>query len=405
MFRGLFHCMHDKTRYPLPSMNDRDYRFATRAIHAGQRPDPSTGAIMPPVYQTSTYVQPALGEPVAGYEYARVTNPTRDALQANVAALEGGRYGAAFGSGLAAIEAVVKRLSAGDHVVSEENTYGGTPRMFNTVLGRLGIEFTYVDGRDPELIRKAIRTDTRLIYLETPTNPMMRITDLAAAAEIGRQAGIPTCVDNTFATPYNQRPLELGIDLVVHSTTKYMNGHSDVVGGMVVTDDDDWAEHLYYMQKATGGIPGPMDAWLTLRGTKTLAVRMEAHNRNGQALAEFLSGHPKVVAINYPGLPSHPQHELATRQMTGFSGMISIEVGSLERARAVVEGTRIFALAESLGGVESLIGHPATQTHAAVDPEHRAAMGITDGLVRLSAGIEDVEDLIADVAGALDAAP
>jgi cystathionine beta-lyase/cystathionine gamma-synthase len=386
-------------------MTDRDFRFATRAIHAGQRPDPATGAIMPPVYQTSTYVQPALGQPLHGYEYGRVSNPTRDALQANVAALEGGRYGAAFGSGLAAIEAIVKRLSAGDHVVSEENTYGGTPRMFDTILARLGIGFTYVDGRDPDRIRQAIRPETRLIHLETPTNPMMRVTDLAAAAEIGQAAGIATCVDNTFASPYNQRPLEFGIDLVVHSTTKYLNGHSDVVGGLVVTDDDGWAEHLYYMQKAAGAVPGPMDAWLTLRGTKTLAVRMEAHNRNGQALAEYLAGHPKVVAVHYPGLPSHPQHELAARQMCGFSGMISIELGSLERARAVVEGTRVFALAESLGGVESLIGHPALQTHAAVDPERRTAMGITDGLVRLSVGIEDVDDLIDDIARALDAAP
>jgi cystathionine beta-lyase/cystathionine gamma-synthase len=381
------------------------HRFATRAIHAGQKPDPTTGAIMPPVYQTSTYVQPALGEPKLGYEYARVTNPTRDALQANVAALEGGRYGAAFGSGLAAIEALVKKLSAGDHVVSEENTYGGTTRMFNTILARLGIEFTYVDGRDLDQLRNAIRPETKLLYLETPTNPMMRLTDLAGAAQIGRDAGIPTCVDNTFASPYNQRPLEHGIDVVVHSTTKYLNGHSDVVGGMVVTSSDEWGEHLYYMQKAAGAVPGPMDAWLTLRGTKTLAVRMEAHNRNGLAMAEFLAEHPKVEAIHYPGLPSHPQHELARRQMKGFTGMISIELGSLERARATVEATRIFSLAESLGGVESLIGHPAMQTHAAVAPDRRAAMGISDGLVRLSVGIEDPQDLMDDVAQALDAAP
>ncbi len=386
-------------------MTDSDHRFATRAIHAGQAPDPTTGAIMPPVYQTSTYVQPALGEPKRGYEYARVTNPTRDALQANVAALEGGRYGAAFGSGLAAIEAIVKKLSAGDHVVSEENTYGGTTRMFNTVLARLGIEFTYVDGRDIDRVRAAIRPQTKLIHLETPTNPMMRVTDLAAAGQLGRETGIPTVVDNTFASPYNQRPLELGIDVVVHSTTKYLNGHSDVVGGMVVTDSDEWAEHLYYMQKAAGAVPGPMDCWLALRGTKTLAVRMEAHNRNGLRMAEFLAEHPKVETVNYPGLPSHPQHELAARQMKGFTGMISIEVGSLERARGLVENTRIFALAESLGGVESLIGHPAMQTHAAVPPERRAAMGISDGLVRLSVGIEDPEDLIEDVAQALDAAP
>jgi cystathionine beta-lyase/cystathionine gamma-synthase len=384
-------------------MTDQNHRFATRAIHAGQRPDPTTGAIMPPVYQTSTYVQPSLGEPLGGYEYARVTNPTRDALQANVAALEGGRHGAAFGSGMAAIEAVVKRLSAGDHVVSEENTYGGTPRMFNTILARFGIEFTYVDSRDPSRIQEALRPNTRLIYLETPTNPMMRITDLTAAAEIGRAAGVPTCVDNTFASPYNQRPLEFGIDVVVHSTTKYLNGHSDVVGGMVITSDEAWAEHLYYMQKAAGAVPGPMDAWLTLRGTKTLAVRMEAHNRNGQAMAEFLAEQPQVQSVNYPGLPSHPQHALAARQMRGFTGMISIELGSIERARVFVENTRIFSLAESLGGVESLIGHPAMQTHAAVPAERRAAMGISDGLVRLSVGIEDIDDLIEDAGQALDA--
>ena len=385
-------------------MPDTKQRFATLAIHAGQQPDPTTGAIMPPVYQTSTYVQPALGQPKQGYEYARVTNPTRDALQANVAALEGGRYGASFGSGLAAIEAIVKKLSAGDHVVSEENTYGGTTRMFDTILTRLGIRFTYVDTRSPDAIRAAIRPETKLIHLETPTNPMMRLTDLAAAAEIGRVAGIPTCVDNTFASPYNQRPLELGIDLVVHSATKYLNGHSDVVGGIVVTSDDEWAEHLYYMQKAAGAVPGPMDCWLTLRGTKTLAVRMEAHNRNGQTVAEFLAGHPGVEAVHYPGLPSHPQHELARRQMRGFTGMISMELGSLKRARAVVEATEIFSLAESLGGVESLIGLPALQTHAAVAPERRAAMGITDGLVRLSVGIEDVDDLIEDLERALDRA-
>ena len=386
----------------MPDQPDQQQRFATRAIHAGQQPDPTTGAIMPPVYQTSTYVQPALGEPLQGYEYARVTNPTRDALQANVAALEGGTHGAAFASGLAAIEAIVKKLSAGDHVVSEENTYGGTTRMFNTVLARLGIQFTYVDSRDPDNIRNAIRRETRLIHLETPTNPMMRLCDLAAAAAIGRENGIATCVDNTFASPYNQRPLELGIDMVVHSTTKYLNGHSDVVGGMVVTSDDEWGEHLYYMQKAAGAVPGPMDSWLVLRGTKTLAVRMEAHNRNGQAMAEFLAEHPAVKGVNYPGLPSHPQHELARRQMKGFTGMISVELGSLEAARTVVQSTRIFSLAESLGGVESLIGHPAMQTHAAVAPEQRNAMGISDGLIRLSVGIEDIEDLKADIGQALD---
>ncbi len=385
-------------------MTDPRHRFATKAIHAGQRPDPTTGAIMPPIFQTSTYVQEGLGRPRAGYEYARVSNPTRDALEANVAALEGGAHGAAFASGLAAIEAVVKRLSAGDHVISEENTYGGTTRMFSMVLSRLGIEFSYVDTRDPDAIRDAMRPETKLVHVETPTNPMMRITDVVAAAGVAHEGGALLSVDNTFATPYNQRPLELGADIVIHSTTKYLNGHSDVVGGIVVTGDDEVAEELRFMQKATGGVPGPMDCWLVLRGTKTLPVRMEAHNRNGQRIAEFLAGHPRVEQVNYPGLASHPQHALAAKQMSGFTGMLSMELGSAERAKKVVEGTRVFSLAESLGGVESLIGLPALQTHAAVPPERRVAMGITDGLVRLSVGIEDVEDLMEDLDQALAAA-
>jgi cystathionine beta-lyase/cystathionine gamma-synthase len=382
-------------------MSDREQRFATRAVHAGQKPDPTTGAIMPPVYQTSTYAQEALGKPRGGYEYARVQNPTREALEANVAALEGGRHGVAFASGIAAIEAIVKRLSAGDHVVSEENTYGGTTRLFNQVLQRLGITFTYVDSRDPEAVRKAVRPETKLIYVETPTNPMMRLCDLRAIAAIARDAGIHLAVDNTFASPYNQRPLELGATIVVHSSTKYLNGHSDVIGGIVVTDDDEVAQDLRFLQKAAGAVPGPWDCWLVLRGTKTLHLRMEAHNRNGQRIAEFLENHPAVGRVYYPGLPSHPQYDLARSQMRGFTGMISMDLGSIDRARKVVERTRIFTLAESLGGVESLIGHPALQTHAAVPKERREAMGITDGLVRLSVGIEDVEDLIEDLDQAL----
>ena len=382
-------------------MSDHELRFGTLAVHAGQEPDPTTGAVMPPVYQTSTYVQEALGKPRRGYEYARVQNPTREALEANIATLEGGRHGIAFASGLAAIEAIVKRLSAGDHIVYEENVYGGTHRMFAQVLSRFSLEFTAVDTRDPEAVRRAIRPNTRLILLETPTNPMMRLTDLRAVAGIAREAGVLLAVDNTFATPYNQRPLELGADIVVHSTTKYLNGHSDVVGGIVVTNDDQVAADLRFLQKATGAIPGPWDCWLVLRGTKTLHLRMEAHNRNGQQIAEFLERHPKVERVYYPGLPSHPQHELARRQMRGFTGMISIELGSLERARKLVEGTRIFALGESLGGVESLIGHPAIMTHASVPRERREAMGITDGLVRLSVGVEDVNDLIEDLDQAL----
>ena len=382
-------------------MSESQLGFGTRAVHAGQTPDPTTGAIMPPVYQTSTYVQDALGEPRRGYEYARVQNPTREAMEANIAALEGGRHGAAFASGLAAIEAILKRLSAGDHVVSEENLYGGTHRMFTRVLARLGISFTFVDTADPQQVRDALRPETRMVYIETPTNPMMRVADIAAIASIAHDAGVILVVDNTFASPYNQRPLELGADIVVHSSTKYLNGHSDVIGGIAITNDDDIAADLRFMQKATGGVPGPWDSWLVLRGTKTLHLRMEAHNRNGMMVAQYLEQHPAVERVYYPGLPSHPQHELARRQMRGFTGMVSMELGSLERARRVLERTRIFALAESLGGVESLIGHPVTMTHASVPSERRKAMGVTDGLVRLSVGIEDPEDLIADLDQAL----
>jgi cystathionine beta-lyase/cystathionine gamma-synthase len=376
-------------------------RFGTRAIHGGQAPEETTGAIMPPIFQTSTYVQPKLGEPLRGYEYARVQNPTREALERNIAALEGGSHGAAFASGMAAIEAIIKRLSAGDHVIYEENVYGGTHRMFAQVYARLGIAFTPLDTRDPDRVRDAVRDNTRLILVETPTNPMMRITDLRAVASIAEEAGALLCVDNTFASPYNQRPLELGAHIVVHSSTKYLNGHSDVVGGVVVTNDGVVAEGLHFMQKATGGVPGPWDAWLVLRGTKTLHVRMEAHNRNGQAIAEFLEKHDGVERVHYPGLESHPQHQLARCQMRGFTGMISIELGSLDRARRVTEATRLFALAESLGGVESLIGHPAIMTHASVPREMRERMGVTDGLVRLSVGIEDVDDLKDDLDRAL----
>ncbi|MCI0432181.1 MAG: PLP-dependent aspartate aminotransferase family protein [Gemmatimonadetes bacterium] len=378
-----------------------DRRFATRAVHAGQAPDPTTGAIMMPVYQTSTYVQPKLGEPLRGYEYARVQNPTREAMQANVAALESARHGIAFASGMAAIEAIVKRLSQGDHVIYEENCYGGTQRMFTQVFARLGLEFTAVDARDPACVADRVRPTTRLILVETPTNPMMRICDIAALAAIAHGAGARLCVDNTFASPYNQRPLEMGADLVVHSATKYLNGHSDVVCGVVATSDDGIAEDLRFMQKATGGVAGPWDSWLVMRGAKTLHLRMEAHNRNGQRVAGFLESHAAVEAVYYPGLPSHPQHELARQQMRGFSGMVSFEMGSLERARTVAEATRLFALAESLGGVESLIVHPAIMTHASVPREMRESMGVTDGLLRLSVGIEDADDLVEDLDQAL----
>jgi cystathionine beta-lyase/cystathionine gamma-synthase len=382
----------------------KQYRFGTLAIHAGQVPEATTGAIMPPIFQTSTYVQPKLGEPKGGYEYARVQNPTREAMEANIAGLEGGRHGMAFASGMAAIGAIVQRLSAGDHVVYEENVYGGTHRFFDKVMRRLGIDFTAVDSSDPQRVADAVRPTTRLIHLETPTNPMMKLCDIEAIVGIANARGIHVVVDNTFASPYNQRPLELGAHMVVHSSTKYLNGHSDVVGGIVVTSDAAIADELRFLQKAAGAVPGPWDAWLVMRGTKTLHVRMETHNRNGQRVAEWLVEKLGAEHVFYPGLPTHPQHELAKRQMRGFTGMISVDLGGLDRATRFVQGTRLFALAESLGGVESLIGHPAIMTHASVPKEMRDRMGVTDGLVRLSVGIEDVEDLIADLEEALASA-
>lgn len=384
-------------------MQKTSHNIATIAIHGGQAPDPSTGAIMPPIYQTSTYVQPALGEPLDGYEYARVQNPTREALERNIAALEGASHGIAFASGMAAIEAIVKRLSSGDHVVYEENVYGGTHRMFVQVLARLGIEFTRVDSRDLNAVEAAMKPNTRLLHIETPTNPMMRVSDLRAIAKLAHDRGALVAVDNTFASPYNQQPLALGCDIVVHSSTKYLNGHSDVIGGVVATSNDDVNNELRFLQKASGGVPGPWDSWLVLRGTKTLAVRMERHNSNGQKIAEWLATRSDIEAVHYPGLPSHPQHELAKSQMRGFTGMISLELGSLERATRVAQATRLFSLAESLGGVESLIGHPAIMTHASVPREIRAEQGVTDGLIRLSVGIEDADDLIEDLDNAFKA--
>jgi cystathionine gamma-lyase len=372
--------------------------FGTRAIHAGVEPEPITGAIMTPIFQTSTYVQPAVGEPRDGrYDYGRTANPTREALEASIAALEGGTHGVAFASGLAAIEAIVKRLSAGDHVVSEENTYGGTTRMFNHVLSRLGIDFTYVDARDADAVAAAMRPNTKLVHVETPTNPMMKLCDIAAVADIAHAGGALLCVDNTFASPYNQRPLEMGADFTMHSSTKYVNGHSDVIGGLVAVGNVDLADDLYFIRKSTGAVPGPMDCWLTLRGIKTMHVRMQRHNENGLAVAQWLESHPKVDRVLYPGLPSHEQHDLATRQMSGFTGMVSVDVGTLERTKALTEHLRIFSLAESLGGVESLVNVPALMTHGSVPEERRQAMGITPGLVRFSVGIEDIDDILADL--------
>jgi cystathionine gamma-lyase len=379
------------------------YSFDTLAIHAGQSPEETTGAIMPPIFQTSTYVQPKLGEPKGGYEYARVQNPTREALEANVAALEGGRHGMAFASGMAAIGAIVQRLSAGDHVIYEENVYGGTHRFFDKVMRRHGMDFTAVDSSDPQRVADAIKDNTRLIHLETPTNPMMKLCDLEAITGIANERGIHVVVDNTFASPYNQRPLEQGAHIVMHSSTKYLNGHSDVVGGIVVTSDEGIAEDLRFLQKAAGAVPGPWDSWLVLRGTKTLHVRMERHNSNGQRIAEWLAEKVGPEKVFYPGLPTHPQHALAKKQMRGFTGMISVDFGSLERATRVVQNTKLFALAESLGGVESLIGHPAIMTHASVPQEMRDRIGVTAGLIRLSVGIEGVDDLIQDLETALSA--
>jgi cystathionine beta-lyase/cystathionine gamma-synthase len=387
----------------LVSDHDLQGRLATRAVHAGLRPDPLSGAVMPPIYQTSTYIQDGLGRPHQGYEYARTQNPTRELLERSIASLEGGRHGFAFGSGLAALDAVMKLLSAGDHVVCGENVYGGTHRQMTHVWARMGLTFTFVDGSDGDKVAAAVTPRTKLVYAETPTNPMMRLCDLAATAEIAQRAKALFVVDNTFATPCFQRPLEFGADIVLHSTTKYLNGHSDMVGGMLVTKGDEVAQRLAFLQNATGAVPGPFDCWLALRGIRTLPLRMRQHDFNGRRVATWLSTHARVQQVYYPGLPTHPQHDLACRQMSGFGGMVSVELGDASRARRVVESTRLFALAESLGGVESLIGHPASMTHASVPREMREAMGLTDSLVRLSVGIEDPEDLIADLDQALSA--
>jgi len=370
--------------------------FSTDAIHVGQEPDPATGAIVVPIYQTSTFVQEELGKH-KGYEYARTSNPTRAALECNLAALERGQFGFAFASGMAAINATMSLFKVGDHIVAGHNLYGGTFRLFERILRDSGLSFTYANTCQLEEVEKAFRPNTRMLYIETPTNPVMEITDVAAAARLAHEHQAILAVDNTFMSPYFQRPLELGADIVIHSTTKYLNGHSDGVGGAVILNDAELAARLKFIQNAAGAILGPFDSWLVLRGVKTLAVRMERHNVNGLAVAHHLEAHPKVEKVYYPGLPSHPQHELAKKQMTGSGGMLAFETGSLENARTVLKSVRLCSLAESLGGVETLISHPATMTHAIVPPEERRRLGITDGLVRISVGIEDVEDLIADL--------
>jgi cystathionine gamma-lyase len=379
-------------------------RFDTLAIHAGQHPDPTTGAIMTPVYFTSTYVQAGPGEH-KGYEYSRTKNPTRVALENCLAALEGAKFGAAFGSGCAATDMLMHLLEQGDHVICSDDVYGGTFRLFDKVFKRAGYTFSFVDMTDPSNIEKAITPKTKMVWVETPTNPMLKLVDLKAAADIAKKHQLISVCDNTFMTPYNQRPLEFGFDVVTHSTTKYLNGHSDCVGGFVCTNDQGLAERIYFHQNAVGGVPGPMDSFLVLRGVKTLHVRMQRHEENAKKIADFLAVHPKVAKVTWPGLPSHPQHELARRQMKGFGGMMTFEIkGGVEVARAFLKAVKIFACAESLGGVESLIEHPAIMTHASIPRETREKLGISDGLIRLSVGIEDAADLIDDLTQAFDAA-
>ena len=379
----------------------KNARFATVCLHAGQEPDPSTGAIITPIFQTSTYVQDELGKH-KGFEYARTQNPTRSALEANLAAIEGGRAGFCFASGMSAISAITARLSTGDHVIVTDNTYGGTFRLFDKVLTRYGLQFSYVDTSRIEDVERAFTPQTKLVFLETPTNPVLRLSDIAEIAALTHRKGAILAVDNTFASPCLQSPIALGADLVMHSTTKYLNGHSDSIGGAVIAVRDEDIEWLKFIQNSAGAILSPFDSWLVLRGTKTLPLRMKQHTANGTALAQFLEKHPKVTKVIYPGLPSHPQYALAQKQMpNGCGGMLSFEVASLDAARQVLNKFKLMALAESLGGVETLVCHPASMTHASVPPERRAKIGLSDALIRISAGIEDIDDLLEDLAQAL----
>ncbi len=375
--------------------------FSTVAIHAGNEPDPVTGAVSVPIYQTSTYKQEAFGKPTGGYEYARTQNPTRTALELNIAALEGAKFGFAFASGMSAIDTVLKLVKSGEHVILGDNTYGGTFRLFSKILTNYGVEFDLADTTDIANLESAFKPNTKMVFVETPTNPVMSVTDLQAVSDLAHAHGAKVVCDNTFMSPYFQRPIEFGCDIVVHSTTKYLNGHSDSVGGFVALNDEEDAEWIGFVQNGIGAILSPFDSFLVLRGTKTLAVRMEAHDKNGRIVANFLSEHPKVEKVFYPGLVSHPQHELAKRQQSGFGGMVAFETGSLDNAKKVLEGVKLCILGESLGGVESLISHPASMTHASVPKGKRDALGITDGLVRVSVGIEDVEDILADLDQAL----
>lgn len=374
--------------------------FSTTAIHAGNEPDIATGAVSVPIYQTSTYAQEGLGKH-KGFEYARTQNPTRSALEKNISALENAKYGFAFASGMSAIDAVLKLVKGGDHVILGDNTYGGTYRLFSRILVDYGIEFDLADTSDISNLENAFKPNTKMVFVETPTNPVMTVTDLRAVSEMAHARGARVVCDNTFMSPYFQKPIDLGCDIVVHSTTKYLNGHSDSVGGFVALNDETDAEWIKFVQNGIGAILSPFDSFLVLRGTKTLAVRMEAHDKNGRIVANFLAEHPKVQKVYYPGLTSHPQHELAKRQQSGFGGMVSFETGSIDNAKKVLESVKLCTLGESLGGVESLISHPATMTHASVPAETREKLGITDGLVRVSVGIEDVEDIIEDLDRAL----
>ena len=381
-------------------MKSKQSGFATRSIHVGNEPDPSTGAVAPPIFATSTYAQEELGK-TKGYDYSRAGNPTRTRLEENLASLEGGRAARVFSSGMAAVAALAGLMKAGEHVVASDNLYGGVPRLFNQILVNYGLSFTYVNTAEPRNVAKAVRKNTRFVYLETPTNPLMGLTDIAAVCQIAHKRGCQVVVDNTFMTPYFQQPLRLGADIVLHSTTKFLNGHSDGIGGVLVCDSPEVAEKLAFIQKAVGAILSPFECWLVLRGVKTLAVRMKQHDASGRVVADFLSRHPKVNKVFYPGLKSHPQHELACRQMTGFGALITFETGSLANARKLFKRFKICTLGESLGGVETLISHPATMTHAAIGAEGRKRIGLTDGMVRISVGIEDVEDLIGDLEQAL----
>ncbi len=380
---------------------DKDLRFGTRAVHGGQKPDPTTGAVMTPIYQTSTYAQSAPGVH-KGYEYSRTANPTREALERSMASLEKGKHGIAFSSGMAATSSIMKLLKAGDHLVCSDDVYGGTFRLFDKIYRNFDLGFSFVDTSDIKNIEQAITKKTKIIWIETPTNPTLKITDIAAAAEIARKNDLMLVVDSTFMSPYFQNPLDLGADMVLHSTTKYIAGHSDLVGGAVVLNDSELAEKLRFIQNAAGAVPGPMDCFLTLRGIKTLHLRMERHEYNAKKIFEYLKTQTAVKKMYYPGDPDHPGHETQKKQAGGFGAIISFDIGSLDNARKLMSALETFTLAESLGGVESLIEHPAIMTHASVPPENRAKLGITDGFIRLSVGIEDAEDLIEDLQRGFD---